>query len=278
MTVSSKRLGQRLRELREACRPKLTVQVVADLMGCSKSKISRQESGLHVVATHELSHLVTRIYGGSEETLAALEYLRQRSLEPPGWWIESGGEHLKEHFAAYLALEADAVEVRTVALEVIPGLLQSESYVWHQVNMALHVEQSVRERYAAIRLRRQERLTSKTNPLVLEAVISESALLRAGCGSEQLAGLIGRAQLPNVTVRILPIESGPHRAAGAFTILTLPAGTLPPVVYQPNIVGGNLIEHPESVQRITEVYEDIRTHTLSAEDSIRLLRKIGQQA
>src|SRR5262252_8225470 len=97
----------------------LTVRQVSAEVGYTAAKVTRQEKGNLPVSVAELAFLVTRLYGGSEDALRSMEYLRRKSEEPPGWWTETGA-YIREHFQAYLGLEADAELIQTVALEVIP--------------------------------------------------------------------------------------------------------------------------------------------------------------
>ena len=69
---------------------------------------------------------------------------------------------------------------------------------------------------------RQEVLTTRNPPLELSAVIDESVLLRK-VGSrevmfEQLRHLAEMAQLPNVELRILPLQSETSLMADSFVV------------------------------------------------------------
>lgn len=275
VTASSKRLGQLLAELR--VQAGLTVRTVAAELGCSPAKVTRQEKGTHVVSRPELAFLVKDLYGGDAESVRPLEWLRQKSEDGNGWWHETG-DYIVEHFRTYLSLEADAHLIQTISHEVIPGLLQTENYIRTQAEMATDLSQDVKDRYLAVRLCRQQRLTDLDDPLRLEVVISESALLRsmAHPGSDQVAGLIKRAQLPTVDLRILPLSTGQPRTSGSFSIIHLPEGILPPVVYQSYAIGGELIENPDAVSKVAVIYNDVRASALDQESSLEFLRKLGE--
>jgi hypothetical protein len=82
---------------------------------------------------------------------------------------------------------------------------------------------------------RQALLTQGDNPW-LWAVVDEAALRRQVGGPKimyaQMQRLIEVAELPNVTLQVLPFSAGAHAAmAGAFTILRFADTTLPDVVY-----------------------------------------------
>jgi hypothetical protein len=77
-----------------------------------------------------------------------------------------------------------------------------------------------------LRRARQARL-SDDNPLILDAVISETVLRRAIGGTavkrEQLEHLAAMVERPNITVRLLPFGAGAHPGLdGAFSVLEFP--------------------------------------------------------
>ncbi|MGH3899442.1 MAG: hypothetical protein ACRDTA_14625 [Pseudonocardiaceae bacterium] len=71
----------------------------------------------------EPSSTLLQLYGASAEEHAALEELR-REASQRGWWSTA---RLPEWLAAYVGLEADATSLRCLALELIPGLLQTRT-------------------------------------------------------------------------------------------------------------------------------------------------------
>jgi len=77
-----------------------------------------------------------------------------------------------------------------------------------------------------LRRARQARL-SDDNPLILDAVISETVLRRAIGGTavmrEQLEHLAGMMNWPNITLRLLPFTAAEHSGLdGAFSVLEFP--------------------------------------------------------
>jgi hypothetical protein len=74
------------------------------------------------------------------------------------------------------------------------------------------------------------------NPPKLWAVIDEAALRRPLGGvatmRAQIRHLIDLAELPNVTIEMLPFSTGGHAAAGGpITILRFPEDEIPDIVY-----------------------------------------------
>ncbi|MGH3914813.1 MAG: Scr1 family TA system antitoxin-like transcriptional regulator, partial [Pseudonocardiaceae bacterium] len=120
-TLRKRQLGMELRRLRDAAG--LTREVAADEIACSPTKITHLESGRNSPRKAELRVLL-QFYGASADEHDALEVMRLEASER-GWWFTA---KLPEGLAAYVGLEDDASSLRAVALELIPGLLQTEDY------------------------------------------------------------------------------------------------------------------------------------------------------
>ena len=255
-TVSSQLLGRRLRALRRGSG--LTAKAVAVMMECSPAKISRQESGEHVIAPHELSHLVMEIYGADHDVLDELERYRVRSKEGRGWWMEREGD-VPMHLRTYLEMEEIAVRLDLSGIDVIPGLFQTEEYARHQGRL-LGLDSDQIERNIWQRKMRQERLSDMT----IGAVITEGALRRCVASGlrGQIVALDNIAALPNVDLRILPDSAGIHATTGIYAILTLPDSVLRPVMYL-EYRGGSIIVEEEAAVQLTQ-YEH---HKLTAASS-----------
>src|SRR5262249_13326062 len=120
--------------------------------------------------------------------------------------------------------------------QFVPGLLQTESYARAIVNLAHYgSDEDEVEKRVSLRMHRQ-RLLHRRNPPKLWAVIDEAALRRPIDGvatmRRQLEHLIEIAELPHVTIEILPFSAGGHAAAGGpVTILRFPEDEIPDLVY-----------------------------------------------
>ncbi|MGH8571891.1 MAG: Scr1 family TA system antitoxin-like transcriptional regulator [Gammaproteobacteria bacterium] len=273
-TVSSKMLGARLRAMRETAG--LSVRAVSEEVGCSHGKVSQQEGGYRPVSPAELHLLVIGLYGGDHEQLDQLKYLRQRATEGRGWWTETGLD-LPEHFAAYLGLEADAEYVRAVALEIIPGLLQTEGYARAQHTLSGKFTSDDVDGHIAVRMRRQQRLHDTEHPLRLDAVISEGALRRCGHhpDCDQLPALAERAQLPTVDLRVLPFSAGIHDMAGQLSVAVLPKNLLPPVGHEETAAAGLLIENEAAVAHLIDLHTTLRDRAHDPKYSLDLIRQLA---
>jgi transcriptional regulator with XRE-family HTH domain len=268
--VSSRVLGRRLRAMREQA--KLSASYVADVMGYSPAKLSRQEHGTHSIAVHELSHLVIHMYGYGSATLDELEVLRQRAAEGPGWWREFEGD-IPVHLKTLIELESEASRIATFSGDVIPGLLQDPEYVRLQARKFGAKSLSEVEQTIWLRTKRQERLGS----VEFDAIVTEGAIRRCiGDGHYgQLTTLLERSTIPGVNLRILPCSSGIHGVAHHYVVLTIPGGQLDPVMYLEYCGGSFIVEDPRAVARTIELHYGLSP--MNPEDSRDLLKRLLAQ-
>lgn len=254
-TLSSRVLGRHLRRLRDGAG--LTGSYVAHVMGYSPAKLSRQESGRHVVAVHELSHLVTQLYKAGQATLDELEALRQQAARGRGWWMEVASD-IPWHMQAYLEVENEAERITMFSSDVIPGLLQDADYARIQ-EMKFGTDAAEVETTVWLRMQRRTRVYDSSSPPLLDAILTEGALRRCVGDAQfsQLDELLELSELPHVTLRILPDSAGLHGIAASYAVLNLPAGTLGPVMHLEYLGGSLIIEDKEAVARTLEKHRSL---------------------
>jgi hypothetical protein len=114
-------------------------------------------------------------------------------------------------------------------------------------------------------------------------VIGEEALHRPIGGARvqaaQLDRVLQAADMPNVSVRVVPIATGMYQGVGTgpFTVLFQHPDTdghsyEPPTVYAETFASGAYLDDPDEVGRYTTAFEDIRSCALSTEDSRTLIK------
>ncbi|MGH3848985.1 MAG: helix-turn-helix domain-containing protein, partial [Pseudonocardiaceae bacterium] len=228
-TVRRLQLGRELEGLRVAAG--VSRLDAAAAIDCSEARIGHIETGRNAPSKSDLIVLVERLYRADEATLAALEELRGEASKR-GWWSTY---RLPKWLAGYVGLETDAVSLRSLDIEMVPGLLQTEQYMRRLYALSDPPPATEIDRLVRARLQRQGRLTGP-GALALSAVVSQSALER--CAREeavadaQLAQLCERATWPNVELRVLPFDLGLHVGTGPYTLLAFPDQLLPDTAYQ----------------------------------------------
>ncbi len=141
----------------------------------------------------------------------------QRRSKERGWWASFGA--LPDAHAAYVGLESGAKTVKNFELAVVPGLLQTEDYAQVIVSANRPDDPAEAHRRTALRVRRQEALTTNDDPLELWAIMDEAVLRRATGGPAvmraQLRHLLDMTKLPNVNILVVPFAEGWHPARSA---------------------------------------------------------------
>ncbi|GHF05275.1 transcriptional regulator [Amycolatopsis deserti] len=273
-TIRRRRLASELRRLREAA--DLTIDEVAEKLECSASKISRIETG-HVGVTPRDARDMLELYGMTGDEREALVQLA-REARKPGWW-----QAYKEVFTGtFVGLEADASSLRAFQALLVPGLLQTEPYARAVIRaMRPDAEESDIQRRVAARTARQQLLTDP-NPPEYWAVIDEAVLHRVVGGPEVMAHqaerLLAVAQLPHVTIQVVPFGAGAHPGMeGPFLILGFPEQADPDVVYVDSTSGGFFLELPPDVRRYILMFDHLRATALKPDDSVEVIAAAAER-
>ncbi|HET9254840.1 MAG TPA: helix-turn-helix transcriptional regulator [Pseudonocardiaceae bacterium] len=273
-TVRRIQLGRELRRLRDAAG--VSVLGARAAIDCSKSRFEHIERGRNVPSKAELIVLLRDTYHAGD-AVAALDEIREEASKR-GWWSTYA---LPEWLAVYVGLEHDATEVRQLALESIPGLLQTEEYMRTVYTIdPRSTEKDITKRLAS-RLQRQERLTGD-DPLKLTAVVSEAALVRCArdrrVAADQLSRLVERAAWPSIELRVLPFDAGLHVGMnGPFSLLSFPADLLADVAYHEYPVGGHIIDNPSIVSQLGTLFSELHSHALGASESLAMIAQLAKQ-
>jgi hypothetical protein len=159
----------------------------------------------------------------------------------------------------------------------VPGLFQTEPYI-RAVTRAADPTRDPAEvdRLVAIRQERQARLFGD-GPPQLWAVINEAVIRRVVGGPdvmrEQLARLLELADLPTVSLQVLPFSAGAHAAMGSmFTILRLPEpGTQ--VVYLEDLWSAEYVDREPQVAAYNQVFDRLCTSALDAAETKTLIER-----
>lgn len=277
-TVRRRRLGAELRRLREAAG--VNVDQVCDLLRCSVSKVSRLENGRVPVRTRDVSDLLT-LYGVTDEKHREALLTLARESRRRGWW-HPYHDVVPAWFEIYIGLEADASSISVYESQLVHGLLQTADYARHVIRAdAPEATEEEVERKVSLRLNRQTRLTSD-NPPRLWVILDEAVLRRQVGGAavmrRQLAHLAKSAELPNVTIQVLPFSVGAHAGLGStFSILGFPDEADHNVVYIEEAAGSLYLERPAEIRRYRVKLDHLMASALRPEESIEMIAKISEE-
>ncbi|MFG3707726.1 helix-turn-helix domain-containing protein [Micromonospora sp. NPDC047670] len=272
-TVRRRRIARELRQLRE--RAGMTLDVAARQLDMSKSNLSRIENAQIGIKPRDVRAALAlyEVTGADAEALIEIA----RGAQQRGWW-QNYSDVLPEWFEFYVGLEAEAATLRTYEAEAVPGLLQTEAYA-REVFRRTAGEDGI-ERKVAARLHRQNVL-HRDSPVELSVVLNEAVLCRPIGGNavmaDQMAHLAKVAQLPNVTLLVLPFSAGGHPAMNApYVVLTFADAADATVVYLENLTMGLALEGAEHVRGYSLVHEELCRLALGPEASLARLTEASR--
>ncbi|MFJ6514496.1 Scr1 family TA system antitoxin-like transcriptional regulator [Streptomyces sp. NPDC091406] len=178
---------------------------------------------------------------------------------------------LGKDFAHY---EQDAVSVLSYETQLIPGLLQTETYARFVFTCNYPpVDEGVIEKRVAERLGRQKLLERKPRP-VLHFILEEN-ILHTDLGipevmRDQLLHLRRCMDLPFVTIQIMPRNAPGHAGLGG-PLLLLETSEHDQLAYVSGHLHARMYDEPADVSALMQRYGMLRSQALTVEESARLL-------
>jgi hypothetical protein len=273
-TLRRRQLGQELRRLREVSGA--TIDQVAVKLRCSASKISRIETGMSGISQREVRDILDAygVLGDHVEVLVEMA----REAKQRGWWQLYGSVLT----SAYVGMESAADEIWSYEVLVVPGLLQTADYARAMIRAARpddtdeEIEQRVR-----VRMNRQS-LLGQDDPLTFTVVLDEAVLRRPVGGPwvmrRQLERLCEAAELPSVTLQVLPFSAGAHAGMdGTFTMLRYRESADQDVVFAANAAGGLFLEKDEELDRYALIFELLRARALTPSESVEMIEGLAKE-
>lgn len=274
-TVLRMILGRQLQALRE--KAGLTYAQAAEVIYSSEwtvRRMERAEGGLKPLTVKAL--LVA--YGVTDVREIDAFLALARDASKPGWWHRYG-DALPDWFKVAVGLEESASLIRTYQPQVVPGLLQTETYVRAITAASFPSEkQEDSERRVALRLARQDLLRRPAPPeywVVLEETVLRRPIGGADVMRGQLEYLIEAAAWPNITIQVLPFSAGWHPAMyGMFNIFRFPDDAMPDVVYSEALTSATYLNKQEETTQYTEAMDRMAAQAATPDQTITILRQI----
>ncbi|MFH8655548.1 helix-turn-helix domain-containing protein [Streptomyces afghaniensis] len=181
----------------------------------------------------------------------------------------------------YLDREREAIAISVYASLAVPGQLQTENYARAVFRSRVPVyDEDEIEQLVATRMERQEIVHRKNPPttsfVIWEAVLRDCLGGREVC-AEQLRKLHEYAEMPGITIQVLPLGRTSHAGLdGPFVLLETPEHQR--LAYMETQRGSQLIADPDGVGILTQKYAMLRTQALNTEDTRDLLDRLLGEA
>jgi transcriptional regulator with XRE-family HTH domain len=220
-TVRRLLLSNELKRLREQAG--IDPDKAARHLGCRTSKISRIELAQSSIQAGDVK-LLSELYGAETDHAEVLLDLA-RGQNQRGRWAGYRAVY-PDWFRLFVDLERDAAALKSVEVEVIPGLLQTENYIQALFENG-GADDNLENRVLA-RKERQSIFTRDDRPQ-LSFILSESCVRRNIGGPavmrEQLLHLVEIARLRHVQIQVLPFDARTYagQVAYRFTLVKVPA-------------------------------------------------------
>ncbi|MFE6766272.1 Scr1 family TA system antitoxin-like transcriptional regulator [Streptomyces sp. NPDC057689] len=177
----------------------------------------------------------------------------------------------------YLDLEREALTLSWFENQVLPGLLQTESYARavFRTDVPALTEEEIDQRVAT-RVDRREILLRKQPPTA-SFIISEAILIDRLGGddvyAETLRHLRNCADIPGIAIQIMPLGRRTHAGlSGPFILLETPDHQR--LAYTETQRGSQLISAPDEVSILERKYAMLRTQALNTEETRALLDRL----
>lgn len=212
-TVRKRQLAMELARLRrQAGKSQLEA---GKYIGVSDTQMSKFENAARIPKVGYVRSLC-ELYGVDADHREFLVHLAE-DAEQREWWAQFGSA-VPTWYQNLLGLETAADQIDAYTSELVHGLLQIPEYV---MGIADSASRDEIDRIIEIRSTRQRRLMDGS--LRLRVIINEAVLRRDLGGRDsmrlQLRHLVEVAELPNITLQLLPFAVGFHPAmASSFSL------------------------------------------------------------
>jgi transcriptional regulator with XRE-family HTH domain len=272
--VQRRRLRAELRRARLGAG--LTQEQVAKAMDWSLSKLIRIENGTTAgISTNDLKAMLLHYNITDEARTAELLALARTSRER-SWW-SAYRDVAPPRLIQLIEYEEAASTSRNFQSFVIPGMLQTAEYARASIEqLAPNMPAAQVDPRVEIRMKRQE-LLKRVDAAEMFFVVDEAVVRRLVGGKDvmrqQLMRMIEVADMPNVTIEVVPFSAGVLQGMQApFVIHEFPDAADDDVLYQ-EIPSGDLLsrDNPDEILRFREYFELLRESSLKSNGTIEFL-------
>lgn len=270
-TPQGRTLGAELRECRDDAG--LTQRELAEQLGISHVAVSRYERGTRTPKPEDVAQILGTL-GVTGDRYRELVEMARNADQPN--WIDTGRAGIRRELTTLMEFERSATAIVCVATGVIPGLLQTWDYA-----RTVMGDTGNSQAHVAIRVGRRDVLSHK-DPPEYWALISE-AVLRDRLGgpaimADQLRHVLKMADLPNVTIQVIPAASEQWHPAHAGSFVLFEFQKTPPIVHLEHYASAAFIYSPKDVvHAYHEAVTTLRHIAISPARSAELIATLADE-
>lgn len=248
-----------------------TLANAAEALGCSHSLVGHFEKGLYFPQPEQIAGLLS-FYGAPAWDVERLSTLSGRADQRT--WLAPWNDIIPDWLKTYVGLEGLASHEIAYLPLVLHALIQTQEYSVAATVGSARVRPDQVERLVGLRMERQRRLVSDTDPLRLTAIIEESVLDRPIGGAAtmhaQLQYLVELSARDNVEILVLPTAVGHHDGLeGMFTVLEFEQAQSIGYVEYPE--GAIYVQDQDQVGAYTRTAESLRSVALPLRESVEAI-------
>ena len=257
-----------------------TQSQVAEEMEWSLSKVMRIENGEVTIAPNDLRPLLSYLRIKDRQTVDDLLQAAKVSKQRKQWW---DAPELRDGFTPALRqlvqLEPEATAIRYFFPQILPARLQIPAYSRAIVESFGDLAPNVVEARLAIRQRRNEGFSARTERPKSYAILDESVLIRQiggpGVLAEQLEELLKLIEHQGIRVRVIPLRSdAPVPMLATYEILYLHGESEDDaILYRESDVLDELVDDADKIRRHRTIFDRLWTSIHDESASIELIRR-----
>ncbi|MER7452232.1 helix-turn-helix transcriptional regulator [Nocardia beijingensis] len=284
-TLPRRLLARRLLELRENAG--LTRDKAAKMSEMSSQTLWRLENGQVAMVKKMVIRALCDVYDAGDDDRQALLWLAEEARKT-GWW-QSYSDAMFANTDLFVVLEQAACHVTSFQLTLLPGLVQTADYrrAVAKAFVPALTDDAI-DRHIELLTKRQARLQEPPDRFSLDVRLSEATLRHQIGGAAVMAAQSGHlaelSGLPNVSIRIVPLNAGSYLGleAGSFVLLEFPEHpnpslTEPPVVYVEGYTGALYLDKPDEIDQYQTARSSVESAALSEDESRALLVAIAEE-
>lgn len=241
-------------------------------MQWSLSKINRIEKAQVGISINDLRILLAFYNIKDSEQIEKLSTLARAAKQRP-WW-RGYNDIAPLSLLELMDYESASSAVSQFEAMFIPGILQTEAYA--SAVLQLFYDGPSDDRIAQLvdlRAKRRDLLTHDNAPsfsFILDECVIQRLVGSPAIMSRQLQHLLNIAELPTVTVQIVPFTAGLHPGMkGSFEIVQFDDDPDEAVVFVENTRGDFISDDPMEAQKYLAAFDLVRELSLGPLDSIR---------